>query len=180
MQDTSGIDAHMAPVAIHTVMACYRLWLLAVAHGEDRPAAANGAAPTGKGATPRPEGLVRARGRSCLHTPAPAPGGRSQPGIPCGKAVQHRCELPPISGSVRSPGRDSHRPGSSPSPPSRPSPPAVRPLRHRLSQSRQLRRGRTLRYTDFHFACNAIDGYYALFNRRQRAQESGWTSRLNA
>ena len=60
----------MAPVVIHAVMACYRLWLLAVAHGTARPAAPNGAAPTGKGATPQSEGLVRARGRVCFHTPA--------------------------------------------------------------------------------------------------------------
>ena len=64
MQDTSGVDAHIAPVAIHTVMACYPLCLLAVAHGAARPAAPNGAAPTGKGATPQAEGLVRVRGRA--------------------------------------------------------------------------------------------------------------------
>ncbi len=73
MQDTSGVDAHMAPVAIHTVMACYPLCLLAVAHGAARPAAPNGAAPTGKGATPLRDALVRAWGRSCSHTPCPRP-----------------------------------------------------------------------------------------------------------
>ena len=31
-----------------------------------------GAAPTGTGATPQAEGLVRARGRACFHTLAPA------------------------------------------------------------------------------------------------------------
>ena len=33
------------------------------------------AAPTGKGATPQAEGLVRARGPACFHTLAPAPSG---------------------------------------------------------------------------------------------------------
>ena len=40
----------MAPVAIHTVMICYPSRLFAVAHGAARPAAPNGAAPTGMGA----------------------------------------------------------------------------------------------------------------------------------
>ena len=34
-----------------------------------------GAAPTGTGATPRPKGLVRARGHARFHTPVPAPWG---------------------------------------------------------------------------------------------------------
>ena len=49
-------------------MICYPSWLLAVAHGAARPAAPNGAAPTGMGATPQAEGLVRARGQVCFHT----------------------------------------------------------------------------------------------------------------
>ena len=86
VQDTSGVDAHMAPVAIHTVMACYPLWLLAVAHGAARPAAPNGAA--GR------EGSDPARGRpsdgvgACVFSHALPPAG-SLPTIDlCGKAVE--------------------------------------------------------------------------------------------
>ena len=43
-----------------------------------RPAVARRAAQAEMGATPQAEGLVRARGRVCFHTPAPAlQGGRS-------------------------------------------------------------------------------------------------------
>ena len=43
--------------------------------------------PTGRGATPQSEGLVRARGRVCFHTLGPRPPGVAPgPGIPCGKA----------------------------------------------------------------------------------------------
>ena len=52
-----------------------------------RPAVARRAAQAEMGATPRPEGLVRARGRARFHTPAPTPWGRSLPSIPGGKAV---------------------------------------------------------------------------------------------
>ena len=87
MQDTSGVDAHMAPVAIHTVMICYPLWLLAVAHGPARPAAANGAAPTGTGATPPVDALVMAWGRACFHTRCPRRG-RSRSSIPPGRVSE--------------------------------------------------------------------------------------------
>ncbi len=91
VQDTSGVDAHMAPVAIHTVMACYPLCLLAVAHGAARPAAPNGAAPTGKGATRPLAALVRAWGRSCSHTPCPRPRRVAPWSIhPYGKAIDYR------------------------------------------------------------------------------------------
>ncbi len=44
------------------------------------------------GATRQSEGLLRVRGQVCLRTPVPSPPGRSQPAVPCEKAVQHRFE----------------------------------------------------------------------------------------
>ena len=90
MQDTSGVDAHMAPVAIHTVMACYPLWPLAVAHGPAQPSAPHGPAPTWRGATPQAEGLVRARARRVFTRWPPPFRGRSPPDIPSGKATERR------------------------------------------------------------------------------------------
>ena len=58
-----------------------------------QPAVARRAAQAEMGATPQAEGLVRARGRACFHTLAPALRG-SLPvhGSLGGKAVQHCCE----------------------------------------------------------------------------------------
>lgn len=42
---------------------------------------------TGLGATPQSEGLVRARGHVCFHTPVPTPLGSLPAMDPCGKAV---------------------------------------------------------------------------------------------
>ena len=42
--------------------------------------------PTGMGATPQAEGLVRAWGPACFHTLPPPSRGRSRPNVPSGKA----------------------------------------------------------------------------------------------
>ena len=69
----------MAPVAIHIGMTRYPMWPLAVAPGASPDGGANdGAAPTGKGATPRPEGLVRPRDPAYFLARPPPPLGRSR------------------------------------------------------------------------------------------------------
>ena len=82
----------MTSVAIHRGMAHDSFAVVAVT-----PDAARSARQTGphrpEQATPQAEGLVRARGRACFHTLAPALRG-SLPvhGSLGGKAVQHCCE----------------------------------------------------------------------------------------
>ena len=56
-----------------------------------RPDVARRADEADMGATPRPEGLVRALGRARFHAPVPAPWGVApSPMIPSGKATEHR------------------------------------------------------------------------------------------
>ena len=57
-----------------------------------RAASADRGARAVLGATPQSGGLLRVRSQVCLRTPVPSPSGRSQPAVPCGKAVQHRFE----------------------------------------------------------------------------------------
>ena len=79
VHDTSGVDAQISPVAIHTGMVCYPLWPLAVAHGVARPSVPNGAAPTRRGGPGT--GAVRVFTR-----PPPPPGVAPDPSVQCGKA----------------------------------------------------------------------------------------------
>ena len=58
----------------------------------DRPASAVRAAPSEAVATPQAEGLVRAWGQVCFHTPDPRPPGVApDPSVPRGKAIERRC-----------------------------------------------------------------------------------------
>ena len=97
VQDTSGVDAQIASPAIHTGMACYPLWPPAVAHGAAQSAVPNGAAPIRKGATPQAEGLVRAWGWVCFHTPVPA----LQGSLPVHQSLAGRLSSAGGGGAVR-------------------------------------------------------------------------------
>ena len=68
MQDTSGVDTQITPVAIHRGVARDLFAVVAFTPGFARSAGAHQGAPTGTGATPQAEGLVRARGQVCFHT----------------------------------------------------------------------------------------------------------------
>ena len=71
-ENDTGADSQMTPVAIHGGMARDSF---AAACGYTRFCPVGGDAPgspTGMGATPQAEGLVRTRGPACFHTLAPA------------------------------------------------------------------------------------------------------------
>ena len=78
MQDTSGVDTQITPVAIHRGVARDLFAVVAFTPGFARSAGAHQGAPTGTGATPRSDDPVRARSRARFHAPASAPWGCSR------------------------------------------------------------------------------------------------------
>ena len=70
-------------------------------------------APTGPGATPQAEGLVRARGQVCVHTLAPRPGGRSRSNYPSREGHRAPLRVRRTNQPARRPVLESRRLGSS-------------------------------------------------------------------
>ena len=88
VKTTWRVDSHFSPPAIHTGPTAYPQRRQRLTPSASRAVSAARAAPTGKGATPQSEGLVRAWGQVCFHTLGPALQGVAPvPMIPGGKAT---------------------------------------------------------------------------------------------
>ena len=89
VKTTWRVDSHFSPPAIHTGPTAYPQRRQRLNASASRAVSAARAAPTRTGATPRPEGLVRARGRARFTRPPPPPGGVAPfPSVPGGKALE--------------------------------------------------------------------------------------------
>ena len=102
----------MAPVKTCRWGAAYPVWPLEVVRPAARPSVPHWSAPTWKGATPRPEGLVRARGRARFHTPGLRPLGVAPFQISLQEGCSASMQAPRIIGSVRLPGCEARQLGT--------------------------------------------------------------------